>query len=298
MCHNHNCLFIISESIVAFHVGEATPFPRPSSPWNQTIGMDRGLEERPQLRQETRGRREYYAIKDRMERIVALAEVLKTRRVSSSQLMYETSVARALLLSQIKLTLCTLEIEAKRATEQEWMIDLSNLCTAIHLYNSEVVPVVKWVWHGDHVIGDPATHSTKVALADVCDSLVTSHARNISQKLLEAFFKSGTIQESFRHVREHEENIIRVVIATLAKHTSLLEEQTHIHSRHSQYQPTASFDSVATIAREYWTEHRHLAMQLEGRIWKEVAVHLRSVSSNSLQSWEELEKELQQLAIG
>ena len=233
-----------------------------------------------------------------MERIIALAEVPKTLHVSSTQLMYEISAARALLLSQLKLTLCTRELEAKRTTEQEWVIDLSDLCSAIQLYNSKVLPVVKWAWLGDHVTRVPATHSTKVALADVCDALVTSHARNISQKLLGADLKLVEIRESFRHLCDQEENRIWVLIATLARHTSLLEQQDHIHSQNMKHESNVSLDSVATIARGRWTEHRQLAVELEGRVWKEVAMHLRNISGNSLQIWEEMGKELHQLAIG
>ena len=233
-----------------------------------------------------------------MERIIALAEVMKPFQVSSTQLMYEISAARALLLSQVKLTLCTRELDAKRTTEQEWMIDLSHLCSAIHLYNSKVLPVVKWAWHGDHVTREPVTHPTKVALADVCDALVTSHARHISQKLSEAFLKLGVIQESFRHLCDQEENIIWVLVAMLARHTSLLEQQDHVHSHNSKHESNVSLDSVATIARGRWTEHRQLAVQLEGRVWKEVAVHLKNISGNSPQIWEEMGKEFHHLVIG
>ena len=233
-----------------------------------------------------------------MERLIALADVSKTLHVSSTQLMYEISAARSLLLSQIKLTLCTRELEAKRTTEQEWMINLSVLCGAIHLYNSKVLPVVNWAWCTDHVTREPATRSTKVALADVCDALVTSHARKISQKLLGAFLKPGVIRESFRHLCDQEGNVIWVLIATLARHTSLLEQQAHAHSQNSKHESNVSLDSVATIARGRWTEHRQLAVQLEGRVWKEVAIHLKNISRNSPQISEEMEKELHQFAIG
>lgn len=300
--HERDTVFI--SAIVLSYTTWVRPrlFHRPPSPWEQTIWMDGGasggVQECPRLCQETKLKMEFSTIRDLLERIIALADVVKTQHISSPQLIYEISVARTLLLSQVELILCSSELEESEKTSgQEWVMEVCRLYKAIHLYNCKVVPLVKWAWHGYHVMRQPATHATIVTLADICDVLVTSRSRIVSRKLLEAF-ELGTMRECFRLFCSQEENMLWVVIAALAKHTSLLKQKTHIHIKHPQQKATASLESVASIARGYWTEHKHLVVALEGRVWKEVSVHLRSVSGHPLRRQEGLEKELQQLANG